>query len=69
VREVNTTALITHWSMEGTMRDLLQPPGFPEEIVAPAAIETAAGEPTAEPSYVLVKRPDEDEWQPLLSDD
>jgi hypothetical protein len=70
---VNTTALITHWSMEGTMRDLLRGRDRPEDPVEPSRPEAdaaaALAEAVDEANYVLVKRPDDDEWQPLVSDE
>ena len=66
---MNTTALIVHWSMEGTMRDLLQGRHRNDEEAAPAPGLEPPDEPPVEPDYVLVKRPGDDEWQPLVTDD
>jgi hypothetical protein len=65
--QMNTTGLIAHWSMSGAREDLCEQfrsvseleetPSSPERdrVEAPAA------------SSLHVRRPDEDEWQPLLA--
>lgn len=83
MRAVNTTGLIVHWSMEGTMRDLLKRSEPVDEDPAPEAappseqvveaevapVEIVPVETPPEPDYVLVKRPEDDEWRPLVADD
>jgi hypothetical protein len=73
---MNTTRLIRNWSMEGALDELnrrFAPPAT--DIIA--AVAEGESEPagdaavTDDParSYVLVKRPGEDDWQPLVSDE
>jgi hypothetical protein len=67
---VNTTGLITHWSMEGAMHDIDRRFGPAVDILA--AVAEPASEPLSETvqpaestSTLLVKRAGDDEWQPL----
>jgi hypothetical protein len=69
---VNTTALITHWTMEGARADLDR--GFRpsvdilaavSELSSDPVVEPASAEAQSQPTPLLVKRAGEDDWQPL----
>lgn len=69
---MNTTALITHWTMDGARGDLDR--RFSPSVDILAAVSELTPEPVeaevhmdapAAPSPLLVKRAGDDEWQPL----
>lgn len=62
---MNTTGLIAHWSMGGAREDLSGQFRSGSDLEGlPSSPEPDRTEAPASP--FLVKRPDEDEWQPLL---
>jgi hypothetical protein len=63
---MNTTGLIAQWSMSGARQDLS------EQFRPVGEVEAAQPSPEPDPveapvTHLLVKRPDEDEWQPLAA--
>jgi hypothetical protein len=71
VREVNTTRLIGHWSMDGARSDQLHGFGSAVDILALVggrATEAAApADESLGAGRVLVKPAGEDDWQPLFA--
>jgi len=63
--EMNTTKLIAQWSMSGARRDVDGRFRATDDIGAVIAGDQPTPEPTAAASSFLLKRADEDSWQPL----
>jgi hypothetical protein len=62
---MNTTGLIAHWSMSGAREDLSDQFRSVSELEdTPSPPESGGVE--APTSQLLVRRPDEAEWRPLL---
>ena len=62
---MNTTKLISHWSMSGARRDIGGRFRATDDIGAVIAGNQPTPEPTAAGSSFLVKASDEEGWQPL----
>jgi hypothetical protein len=63
---MNTTRLIAHWSMSGARQDLS------DQFRSVTELEETPSSPESEPveapvTPLLVRRPDEDEWEPLVA--
>ncbi len=70
---MNTTALISNWSMAGAKQDLERRFAPSADILA--AVADGGSEPSGDttppdppPSNVMVKRAGADDWQPLAGD-
>jgi hypothetical protein len=70
---VNTTALITHWSMEGARRDLDVRFGSAVDILATVSEQSrestddeASEAPSAPSRPLMVKQAGDDDWEPLV---
>lgn len=62
---MNTTRLIAHWSMSGARQDLSEQFRSVTELdETPSSPEDAVEAPV---TPLLVRRPDDDEWEPLLA--
>jgi hypothetical protein len=62
---MNTTKLISHWTMKGTRRDVDGRFRASDDIGAVIADSQPMPEPTAAASSFLIKGADEDSWQTL----
>ena len=62
---MNTTKLISHWSMSGARRDVGGRFRATDDIGAVIAGNQPTPEPTAAGSSFLIKASDEEGWQPL----
>jgi hypothetical protein len=62
---MNTTKLISQWSMSGARRDVGGRFRATDDIAAVIADHRPAPEPIAAASSFLIKGSDEDGWEPL----
>ena len=63
--KMNTTKLITHWTMSGAHRDVDGHFRATDDIGAVIADNQPTPEPTAAASSFFIKGADGDSWQPL----